>query len=456
MSVVPQTRLMIAALAILLPASTVAAVSPDYAAIGVIGCLVFGLLALCDVIVSRHRIGTIGIDSPAVLRMSLGSKTDLRIQIEREADSQVRLRLGLSLPLDAVDAELVKTFNLSAAAGKQIISWPLRGRRQGHWRLEKCYLEVGSRFGLWAIRQKRSLNTDIRIYPRLMRERRQLSGLFLNRGIGVHVQRQVGKGREFEQLRDYLPGDSMEDIHWKASARRNTPITKVYQIERTQQVYVVLDSSRLSGRRLQDPLNGNSSPAVDGLPGTASILERFTAATLLLALAAERQGDHFGLLCHDDRIRAFLPAKSGKGHFGGCRDAIYDLKTRMVSPDFNEVFTFIGSRVRKRALFVFLTSLDDPVLSESFSDAIEVIGRRHIVLVNMLKTDGIGPLFSGPEVDTLDDVYDRLSGHLLWRRIGEVERVLKKGGIQFALLDNASLCSELISRYLAVKRRQIL
>jgi uncharacterized protein (DUF58 family) len=66
----------------------------------------------------------------------------------------------------------------------------------------------------------------------------------------MHTQRQVGKGRDFEQLREYLPGDGYEDIHWKATAKYGHPVTKVFQIERTQELYVVLDASRLSGRTM--------------------------------------------------------------------------------------------------------------------------------------------------------------------------------------------------------------
>ena len=455
MSLIPQIRFLIVASLVFVPAAILAAAQPEIAAAGLLGCLALVALAVFDALLSHRQLDGIRINLPAVLRASLGQEADLSIQITKGDRCPQQLLLGLALP-DAVTADLTMAVDLTGAAEQHTFSWPLQARRQGRWRLERCYLEAASRFGLWGMRQQRALDTEVRIYPSLMRERRQLPGLFLNRGLGVHVQRQVGKGREFEQLRDYLPGDSIDDIHWKASARRGSPITKVYQIERTQQVYVVLDTSRLSGRRLDYPANGVCAQTTDGRLGSASILERFTAATLVLALAAERVGDHFGLLCFDDRIRAFLPAKSGKGHFGACRDAIYNLKTRLVSPDFSEVFTFIGSRLRKRALLVFLTSLDDPVLAESFSDTIGFTSRRHIVLVNMLKTGGIDPLFSGPPVNTLDDVYAKLSGHLVWRHIGEIGKVLHRRGIQFSLMENADLCPELIARYLAVKRRQIL
>ena len=92
------------------------------------------------------------------------------------------------------------------------------------------------------------VGAEIRVYPNLVTERKNLAALFLNRGsFGLHAQRQLGKGREFEKLREYVPGDGYDELHWKATARRGRPITKVYQIERTQEVYVVIDASRLGG-----------------------------------------------------------------------------------------------------------------------------------------------------------------------------------------------------------------
>jgi uncharacterized protein (DUF58 family) len=137
---------------------------------------------------------------------------------------------------------------------------------------------------------------EIRVYPNLFDERKNLSGLFLNKGLGIHTQRQVGKGRDFEQLREYLPGDSFEDIHWKTTAKRGEPITKVYQIERTQQIYVIIDASRLSARSPEAnsaPIQGDAQTAVADL---TTMLQRFITSALIMALAAERQGDMFGLL----------------------------------------------------------------------------------------------------------------------------------------------------------------
>jgi uncharacterized protein (DUF58 family) len=310
--------------------------------------------------------------------------------------------------------------------------------------------------GFWSLRRAQAARVEVRVYPDLLSERKKLSGLFLNRGIGTHAQRQVGKGREFEQLREYLPGDSYEDIHWKATARRGQPITKVYQIERTQQIYVIVDGSRLSNR-ISDPSRkslAGSEPA-EGEDHT-TILERYAVAALVMGLASARQADEFGLLAFDDRVRKFVRAKSGRAHYDVCRDALYTLQARSVTPDFSELFTFIATKIRRRALLIFLTNLDDPVLAESFTAGIDLISRQHLLMVNMLKPAGAEPLFSDRAVDTVNQIYHKLGNHLIWRHLRETEKHLQRRGVGFYLVENENLCSDLVSRYLAIKRRQVL
>jgi uncharacterized protein (DUF58 family) len=266
----------------------------------------------------------------------------------------------------------------------------------------------------------------------------------------------VGKGREFEQLREYLPGDSYEDIHWKASARRGQPITKVYQIERTQEIYLIIDASRMSARNCGTGGNRYSIPGKSKLKEYTTIVERFTAAALVMGLAAERQGDVFGLLAFDDRVRKFVRAKNGKVHYDACREALYTLQARSVTPDFAELFTFIATKIRRRALLLLLTNLDDPALAESFAGNIGLISRRHLVIVNTLKPAGADPLFKNPDVNSIDDIYRRLGGHLVWRHLREIERQLHRRGVGFNQFENENLCVDLVTQYMSVKQRQAL
>jgi uncharacterized protein (DUF58 family) len=87
---------------------------------------------------------------------------------------------------------------------------------------------------------------------------------------------------------------------------------------------------------------------------------------LLLCAAAQNQGDLFGLLTFSDKVDHLVTARSGPAHFNRCRDVLAGLQTRLVSPDFGEIASTLMARIKRRALIVFLTSLDDPLLSETF------------------------------------------------------------------------------------------
>ena len=456
MKFVPRTKLLIWIGFIFIPVFVLAAVVPTVSGLGI--GLAFGFLtvAIFDAAVSRNLLAGIRIALPAVVRLSVGRESEMSLSIENEAVTVKQLRLGLAFPREIYSPSQDLITNLPKESPHSLVAWPFKALKQGLYRLENCYLETPSRMGFWSLRRIEAARTEVRVYPNLLRERKNLSGLFLNRGIGIHAQRQVGKGRDFEQLREYLPGDSYEDIHWKATARRGQPITKVYQIERTQQVYVIVDGARLSARN-SDP-HGCRSASL-GEPKSddyTTILERYATAALVMGLAADRQADEFGLLVFDDRVRKFVRAKSGKAHYHVCRDTLHTLQAKSVTPDFNELFTFIATTIRRRALLIILTSLDDPVLAENFIASIDVISRRHLVLVNMLTPPGVKPLFSDPSVNTTDDIYRKLGNHLLWRHLRETEKYLRRRGIGFYLLENENLCTDIVSQYLTVKRRQVL
>ena len=187
-----------------------------------------------------------------------------------------------------------------------------------------------------------------------------------------------------------------------------------------------------------------------------STLERFITASLILGLAAEKQGDLFGLITFSDQVGTFIRARSGPAHYHACRDALHTLEARTVTPDFEELASFIRLRLRRRALLLFLTSLDDPALAESFTRGMDLIARQHLVLVNMIQPAGARPLFTDDGVENEDALYERLGGHLRWRQLRELEKTLQRRGVRCAQLDADKFSAQLVTQYLSVKQRQLL
>jgi uncharacterized protein (DUF58 family) len=385
------------------------------------------------------------VQMPELVRLQKDRPGLIELRIHNGLPGAQTLRIGLAFPRDITTESDDRTVLLPADSAVSRLEWTVTPTRRGQYFLNRVYLETASPMGFWAIRGNHEARVELRVYPNLFDERKNVAALFLRRGeLGVHALRQAGQGRDFEKLREYVPGDSYDEIHWKASAKRGRPVTKVFQIERTQEVYVIVDASRLAAREVK----------VNGAQTTT--LERFVTAALILGLAAEQQGDQFGLITFSDRVHSFVRARNGQAHYDACRDRLYTLQSQDVTPDFEELCSFIRLRLRKRALLIFLTALDDPLLAEGFTRASELISRQHLMMVDMLQPDGAHPLFADEGVAHVDDLYRRLGGHLQWHSLRELEKGLSRRGVRFSLLDAERLAAQLVAQHADVKRRQLL
>ncbi|HLH54384.1 MAG TPA: DUF58 domain-containing protein [Verrucomicrobiae bacterium] len=464
--IVPRTRLFFWVAVVVLPCGLLSAVQPEAAAAGLIALAALALACAWDARRACLRLGRLRVELPAIVRMSKdrGASFEVRICNSGLANRRVRLAPVTPRPIHSELEEL--NVELPSDSEWSRFQWNCLPRRKGVFHINTVCLETPSPWGFWDARRPETVSCEIRVYPNLASERKNLAALFLNRGsFGLHVQRQLGKGREFEKLREYLPGDGFEDVHWKATAKRGKPVTKVFQIERTQEIYVIIDGSRLSARtpgappgskEASEPRAGQGAGEAVAVTEAPTALDRYVSAALVLGLVAEQQGDLFGLLAFSDKVDRFVRARNGKAHFSACRDALYTLEPKTVTPDYEELFTFIRLRLRRRALLMFLTALDDPALAESFTRNVQLIRNQHLVLVNMMQPPGVGPLFDGAEPNCVDDLYQRLGGHLMWENLCELEKKLQRRGVKFALLQDERLSVQLVHQYLQSKRRQAL
>lgn len=448
--IAPRGRLLIWFGVVVLPLSVLGPAMPQVARPAMAVIAAFILIAAIDALYSLGGPRGITLRLPEVTRMTNGREGAMDIAITNNGTGVSRqFRIALPLPPEinqTRESILVRTpEDNEATAHYQLTCMPTK---RGGYAIDAFYAERGSALGLWDLRYKAALSAEVRVYPGVLNEKRSVAAMLLNRPMtGLHPQRQIGQGREFERLREYVHGDSFDSIHWKASARRTRPITKVYQIERAQDIYVIMDASRLSAR----PAEGGP-----GGEGHDTVLERFMTAGLILGMAAERQGDMFGLITFSDRVHGFLRASSGRSHFNSCKEALYLLEPSSATPDYDELCSFISTRIRKRALLVFLTSLDDPVLAETFTRNMDIIRKRHLPLVVMVSPGAARPLFTGPAPGGLNDIYSGLGGHLVWHDLQELDKTLRSKGVTFRATGSSGLSLEVLEMYASIKRRQAL
>ncbi len=467
MKFAPNRLLLLITVVVVIPCTTLVVFGGSLAGVGILLPLLILLAAVVDLFLSVHSLDGLSVQCKDLVRCTKGKEFALPLKFVSQGMALKGFNFGLQLPeqFSAVDLPIMK---IGKVPNDQVlqVDYPLLPLRRGQYFFEACYVETSSRLGLWMMRGQLAMEVEVRTYPDLSSERRRLSALFLNRGAsGMHARRQVGKGREFEQLRDYLPGDDYTDIDWKAMARRGEPVTRTFQIERTQEVYVVVDHSRMSAREVRTPLDeadeaviaGNIEYGSGGDFVVTTQLERFLHCSLILASVAQRQGDLFGFVGFADGVDRFIRSRNGRNHYNVVRDALYTMEPKKVAPDFEQLMISLRQRLTRRALLVMLVDLSDPLTAESFYDSIHLISRQHLVLVNMVRPEHAHPLFS-PEKIPLDnnEVYQCLSGHFQWRELREIQKRLSHLGVELAMPSHEALSAEAVTQYLNVKRRQLI
>src|SRR5262249_50054656 len=204
----------------------------------------------------------------------------------------------------------------------------------------------GGAGGWWSRQFGRPRPERVAVYPDVLAIRRWQ--LTLRRGVralpGQRRARPPGAASTPGALRDYLPGDDVRRIHWKATARRDHPIVAEVEAERGQQVVIALDCGRLM-----------TAPA-----GHLTRLDHAVNAALLLAWVAQSQGDRVGLLAFDERVRAFLAPRRGARQVTSINEVLHRVQASYAEPEFADSFAYLAQQVRGRALGIALPAVGAP------------------------------------------------------------------------------------------------
>ena len=189
--------------------------------------IVFLLVVVIDIALASKR-ASLTAEFADEMRLVRGVTDEIELYIEQEKPAELGLRLGLLLDPACTAYPLVQRVRLPAAP-RTTLRWDVSSEERGEFAARGVVCELRSPLRLWDIRTTLPAEGSIRVYPNLRQDRKQVAATFMRRnGYGQNMQRQIGQGREFEQLREYLPGDSYDEIHWKGTAKRGFPITKIF------------------------------------------------------------------------------------------------------------------------------------------------------------------------------------------------------------------------------------
>ncbi len=345
-----------------------------------------------------------------------------------------------------------------SAAAAHVALWPWSPEiallKRGVWPGPRVGVERRSHFGLWQLRQWFDSPEPVRIEPDLRSGRQEILRSPVYRSLVAARQTPwTGHGRDFERLRDYQAGDMYSEIAWKSTARRGTPVTRLFQWEQKQEVYFVLDQSRSSALALEATAVGDSEVPGDRAP--RRVLDLATETALVGATVALEVGDEFGLVTFADEPKCWLRAGSGQSHFHQFRDRLLNIEPLPTTADYEVLFSEIRLRLRRRAYLLLLADLTERSVSDSLRRGVGQLRSSHAILMTSILPAHARPAFSpGEDLHTDQDVYAALAGEKENQRLGALARQLRQLDVQLRYVPAEAFLRTAIEGYLESKREQ--
>ena len=312
--------------------------------------------------------------------------------------------------------------------------------RRGDLELGAVSLRCRTAWGLAERWLSAALEQAVRVYPDLYESRRQAMFLIRSKQVAIEKRRAKvsGLGRDFESLREYQAGDDVRDICWTATARRSKPVTKVYQPERSQAVWIIVDGGRLLRARIESRMK----------------LDATVDAALALAEVALAAGDRVGLITYGRSLHRRLAPDRGHQHLRTILDTLATLEPERAEGDHAAAASAVLAAQKQRALIVWLTDLSETAAVPDIVESAARLSPQHVVLFALMKQPEMAAV-GAAQPRTEEEMYRVLAAQETLERRDVLLRGLRQRGVLLVDIAPDAPAAALIDQYLSVKDRNL-
>ncbi|MGH3318873.1 MAG: DUF58 domain-containing protein [Streptosporangiaceae bacterium] len=363
----------------------------------------------------------------------LGETAAVHLIVENPSGRRVSGRLRDAWPPSAGGRPRDARVDIPAGERRRLTT-TLTPTRRGDRAATVVTLRCFGPLGLAARQASHRVPWTVRVLPAFESRRHLPTKLARLRELdGRQAARVRGQGTEFDSLREYVDGDDVRSIDWRATARRDSVVVRTWRPERDRRIIIVLDTGRTSAGRV----------------GDVTRLDCAMDAALLLATVASRAGDRVDMLAFDRRLRASVEGTSRTRVLPALVQAMASLEPELVESDASAMISAILRRTRRRALVVLLTDLNAPAIDEGLLPRLGALVGRHLVLVAGVADPRVAEMRAGR--GTIEAAYDaaaaeRAAGH----RRG-VTASLRRHGVEVVDATPQEIAPAVVDAYLDLK-----
>ncbi|MHA4893490.1 DUF58 domain-containing protein [Pedobacter sp. PWIIR3] len=371
-------------------------------------------------------------------RLSNGDQNELNIYIENFYPFSIHAGIIDEIPFQFQKRDLWFQVYLKPATHKDI-RYILRPTKRGAYLFGKVRLYVQSPLQILTRRFDFCKETSVAVYPSFLQLRKYELMAISNRlsEMGIKKIRRIGHSMEFDQVKNYVPGNDYRTVNWKATARKGDLMVNSYTDERAQHVYCIIDKSRA----MKMPFDG------------LSLLDYAINASMVLSNVALLKEDKAGLITIAEKIGSIVPAERRPAHLGKIMSVLYKEKTRYLETNMEALYSAVRNIMKQRSLIIFFTNFESMSALTRQLPFLKRISRHHLLLIVFFENTELRSISETPAGD-VEGIYVKTVAEKFAYEKKLMVLELAKHGILSILTPPEKLTVNVVNRYLAIKAQQ--
>lgn len=327
------------------------------------------------------------------------------------------------------------------ASSQDDIQYYLRPTSRGEYVFGNLNIYAMSPLRLISRRFTFDKNQMVPTYPSYIQLRKYDLMAFSNNlfQYGVKKIRRIGHTMEFEQIKEYVQGDDIRTLNWKATAKKNALMVNQFQDEKSQSIYMAIDK----GRVMKMPFNG------------LSLLDYAINATLVLSNVILKKQDRAGMFTFSKRVENRVAAERRSSQMHQILESLYNIKTDFFESDYSRLYVDIKKNINHRSLIILYTNFETLDSLHRQLPYLKGIAKSHLLVVVFFQNTELNDIINSKAV-TVQEVYDKVIAEKFAFEKRLIVNELKKYGIHSVLTQPENLTLDTINKYLEIKARGIL
>ncbi|MBS1549326.1 MAG: DUF58 domain-containing protein [Bacteroidetes bacterium] len=335
----------------------------------------------------------------------------------------------------------VRDFNIKRKlkpAQQQGLHYNLHPKERGEYHFGSLNLFVESPLGLASRKYIFSKDQMLKSYPSFVHLRKYELMALQNEFLlgGIKKIRKLGHTMEFEQIKEYVQGDDIRTINWKATSKQNKLMVNQYQDEKSQRIYLIIDK----GRTMQMPFQG------------MSLLDYSINAAMALSHIILKKGDRAGMMTFAKKMENKIPAEHKSGQLKRISEALYNIQTNFWESDYNRLYQDVKNTISQRSLVLLFTNFETLDGLQRQLKYLRAIAKNHLLVVVFFKNSELQKLMQQPS-ENLEEIYDKIIAEKFDFEKKLIIQELRKYGILSLYTQPENLSLEVINKYLEIKAR---